>query len=122
MSSSDSENWDFEASLFYETDLREPMFLSMEDTLFFSFFKGGTNPVDFEPLGLFRMQRQDVGVWSEPELFGHQGEVVWELVKENGTAYSQSYSGEYGLPGDGTDLGKMFSKNYISFTYIYQVN
>ena len=93
------------------------MFLSIEDTLFFSFFKGGTNPVDFEPLGLFRMQMQDVGVWSEPELFGHQGEVVWELVKENGTAYSQSYSGEYGLPGDGTDLGKMFSKNYISFTY-----
>ena len=26
---------------------------------------------------------------------------------ENGTAYSQSYSGEYGLPGDGTDLGRL---------------
>lgn len=30
-----------------------------------------------------------------------------QIVTENGTAYSQSYSGQYGLPGDGTDLGQL---------------
>ena len=33
--------------------------------------------------------RWKVGEWTEPELYGHEGEVVWEIIKENGTAYSQ---------------------------------
>ena len=36
---------------------------------------------------------------------GHQGEVVWEFLQENGTAYAQSYSGNYSTPGDAQDLG-----------------
>ena len=48
------------------------MFLTIDDRLYFSFFQGGINPVDFEPLGLFRMEMQDVGVWTEPQLYGHQ--------------------------------------------------
>jgi len=101
------ETWDFEATIFLGTDLREPMFLSLNGHLYFSFFQAGTNPVDFEPLGLWRMKQLRVGEWTEPELYGHEGEVVWEIIKENGTAYSQSYSGQYGLPGDGTDLGQL---------------
>ena len=31
----------------------------------------------------------------------------FQPLQENGTAYSQSYSGQYGLPGDGTDLGQL---------------
>ena len=118
-------SWDWEATIYLGTDLREPMFLSINDTLYFSFFQAGTNPVDFEPLGLYRMENLAVGVWTGPEKYGHEGEVVWEIVKvtqtrfkfrsflfilsfqENGTAYSQSYSGQYGLPGDGTDLGQL---------------
>ena len=83
------ETWDHEATIFLGTDLREPMFLSLDDNLYFSFFQAGTNPVDFEPLGLFRMRMIRVGEWTEPEMFGHLGEVVWEVIKENGTAYSQ---------------------------------
>ena len=32
-------------------------------------------------------------------MFGHKGEVIWEVVEENGTLYSQSYSGNYSTPG-----------------------
>ena len=79
VSSADSgASWDMEASVFLGTDLREPMFLSINGKLFFSFFQGGTNPVDFEPLGLYRMEMVGVGEWTEPQLYGHQGEVVWE--------------------------------------------
>ena len=100
-------SWDLEASLYYGRDMREPFFLSINGRLVFSFFQGGTNPIDFEPFGLFRMERLRPGEWTEPELYGHDGEVVWEIVKENGTAYSQSYSGNYSTPGDAQDLGKL---------------
>lgn len=101
------QTWEHETTLFFGTDLREPMFLTLNDKLYFSFFQAGTNPIDFEPLGLFRIRMIRVGEWTSPELYGHEGEVVWEIVQENGTAYSQSYSGQYGLPGDGTDLGQL---------------
>ena len=108
MSSGDSgATWEHEATLHFGRDLREPFFLSIDGKLIFSFFQGGTNPIDFEPFGLFRMLRLRPGEWTEPELYGHHGEVVWEIVKENGTAFSQSYSGNYSTPGDAQDLGKL---------------
>ena len=47
-------SWQLETEIFLERDLREPFLLAMGDRLFFIFFEGGVNPVDFEPLGLFR--------------------------------------------------------------------
>ena len=108
VSSGDSgASWEHEATLYYGRDMREPFFLSIDGKLIFSFFQGGTNPIDFEPFGLFRMLRLRPGEWTEPELYGHDGEVVWEIVQENGTAFSQSYSGNYSTPGDAQDLGKL---------------
>ena len=75
--------WDMEQTIFLGRDLREPFFLPIGHRLVFSFFEGGTNPVDFEPLGLFRMERIRPGEWTAPELFGHEGEVVWEIVTED---------------------------------------
>ena len=49
-----------------------PFFISR---IYFFFFEGGVNPIDFEPLGLFRSERLGPGEWTEPELFGHKGEV-----------------------------------------------
>ena len=43
--------------------------------VYFFFFEGGVNPIDFEPLGLFRSERLRPGEWTEPEIFGHKGEV-----------------------------------------------
>ena len=84
------ESWDWEATIYLGTDLREPMFLSINDTLYFSFFQAGTNPVDFEPLGLYRMENLAVGVWTGPEKYGHEGEVVWEIVRVNFLHFSIS--------------------------------
>jgi len=106
-SSEDLVDWTWEQTYFLGSDLREPLFVEAEGNLFFYFFQGGTNPTDFEPLGLFSSQRSEIGVWTEPQLFGHEGEVIWEIVKENGTLYSQSYSGDYSTPGDAQDLGKL---------------
>jgi len=99
--------WDMETSIFLERDLREPFLLTMNHKLYFFFFEGGVNPVDFEPLGLFRMERIRPGEWTYPELWGHEGEVIWDIVSENGTACAQSYSGDYSTPGDAQDLGKL---------------
>ena len=89
--------------------------LPLSSRVYFFFFEGGVNPIDFEPLGLFRSERLGPGEWTEPELFGHKGEVkdilvlcnplnyhqvVWDIVTENGTACAQSYSGDYSTPGD----------------------
>ena len=84
------ESWDWEATIYLGTDLREPMFLSINNTLYFSFFQAGTNPVDFEPLGLYRMENLAVGVWTGPDKYGHEGEVVWEIVKVNSLDFSVS--------------------------------
>lgn len=99
--------WDMETTISFGRDLREPFFLPIDGKLIFSFFEGGTNPVDFEPFGLFRMERVGLGDWTSPELFGHDAEVIWEIVTENGTAFAQSYSGDYSTPGDAQDLGKL---------------
>ena len=92
-------SWEWEATIYLGTDLREPMFLSINDTLYFSFFQAGTNPVDFEPLGLYRMENLAVGVWSGPEKYGHEGEVVWEIVKVKLVSISEvffsSFSGKW---------------------------
>ena len=68
----DGVSWDWEATLYYGRDLREPLLLSLDGRLVFSFFQGGTNPVDFEPFGLFRMTRLGLSEWTEPELWGEQ--------------------------------------------------
>ena len=89
-------SWSLELEVFLGRDLREPFLLAMEERfpsdlnshqsttvnsephlsrVFFFFFEGGVNPVDFEPLGLFKSERLGAGEWTEPEIFGHKGEV-----------------------------------------------
>ena len=47
-------SWSKELEVFLGRDLREPFLLALGERLYFLFFEGGTNPVDFQPLGLFR--------------------------------------------------------------------
>jgi len=101
-------SWSLELEVFLGRDLREPFLLAMDERVYFFFFEGGVNPIDFEPLGLFRSERLRPGEWTEPEIFGHKGEVVWDIVTENGTACAQSYSGDYSTPGDAQDMGQLF--------------
>jgi len=90
--------WEHEITLSLDKDMREPFLLEMNGTLRFFFFEAGVNPVGFDPSRLLRVERKGLGDWTDAEQWGHLGEIVWEVVVENGTAYSVSYSGTHYSP------------------------
>jgi hypothetical protein len=51
----------------------------MNGQLIYSFFQAGTDPVEFQPQFLFRTFRTGPQDWSEPEVWGHPGEIAWQL-------------------------------------------
>jgi hypothetical protein len=88
--------WTAEKVIAVSKDLREPYLVEINGTLHFYYFEAGTNPTAFEPSSLWRCQYLDqVGQWSEPQVWGHDGEVAWQVNVHNGTAYTISYSGEH---------------------------
>jgi len=102
ISSIDSGNsWDFEHQIYLESDLREPFFIEMNGILIFSFFQAGIDPLAFEPKYLLRIFRKGFQSWTEPEVWGHSGEIAWQLRAINNTAWATSYSGDhYGPTGN----------------------
>lgn len=66
MSSTDEISWESEAMFFENTDLREPRFLIVGDTLWLYFAVLGSNIADFEPKGMMASQRLINGRWSDP--------------------------------------------------------
>lgn len=68
--------------------------MEMNGTLYFYFFQAGANPLEFQPNTMWSKQYLGTtGNWSEEKPWGHIGEVAWQYQKENGTAYTVSYSG-----------------------------
>jgi len=49
-----------------ESNLSE--FISLENAFWSSLMQGGTNLIEFEPKGLFRMKRLRLGEWTAPEV------------------------------------------------------
>jgi len=49
---------------------------------------------------LLRTFRTGPGNWTDPEVWGHDGEIAWQLGVVNGTAYASSYSGNHYDPED----------------------
>mgnify|MGYP000188362704 FL=1 len=69
--SEDRLSWELEHTLFMETDLREPRFLSVDDELHLYFAKLGTSSTAFEPGGALVTTRSADGNWSDAvDLFG----------------------------------------------------
>lgn len=64
--SDDRITWTHESTIFMETDLREPRFLSAGDELQLFFAKLGTSSADFEPGGALVTTRGADGTWSAP--------------------------------------------------------
>lgn len=74
------------------SDAREPFFVTINNTLWFSFFQAGTDPLAFEPQFLFRMRYLGSrGQWSAMEKWGHAGEIAWQLGEDGGVGYTTSY-------------------------------
>ena len=74
-------SWDFEHEIYMQRDMREPFFIeNQKGELVFSFFSAGTNPLAFQPHQLFRCVKGLDGGWGEPQVWGHDEEIVWQLV------------------------------------------
>ena len=87
-------SWEVEHVLQIGYDMREPYFIFAGEVLHFFSFKAGTNPIEFSPDNVYRMQKQE-SVWTDPEPMAEPGEVMWQFTEENGTHYVTSYFGEH---------------------------
>ena len=88
-------SWDHEATFALAADLREPLLFELDGRLHFTFFEAGTDPLAFEPHTIWRTSRQGPGQWAEPEAWGADGEVAWEVKVVDGAAFLTSYLGPH---------------------------
>jgi len=94
LSSDDANRWVLEKTFKMGGDLREPNFLSLKGRLFFYFFKGGSNPLKFDPQDMYLSEMKSEGNWTEPKKFFEPGYVNWRPRVFNGKAYMTVYYGK----------------------------
>ncbi|MCC7536287.1 MAG: hypothetical protein IT379_08745 [Deltaproteobacteria bacterium] len=105
VSSIDEETWEYEASFFLESDLREPRFLSLGDRVFLYLARLGTNPLAFEPQGMSFSERSPDGTWSPLTETYRPGFIPWRTRIERGTPFMVAYlGGEHIYTFDGIPL------------------
>lgn len=105
MSSTDGKKWKHEKTFKMNDDLREPRFLCFKGKLFLYFFRGGSNPLSFEPQSMYATVRENSG-WSEPRKIYEPGFVIWRAKEKGGKAYMSVYYGA-GLYSNETEPGKL---------------
>ena len=113
MSSPDlGETWAFEATWALDADVREPLLVTKDDRLFFSFFEAGTNVAAFEPHAVWRTERLGPARWTEVTEWGELGEVPWEVREHDGVAYMSSYFGtHYDFDADVSEVAVRFYRS-----------
>ncbi len=95
LSTTDFSSWKLEQSINLQTDVREPRFYQRNDTLFFTYFKLGTNRFKFEPQGIYQMHYTK-GSWSAArELDIPFGYVPWRVKVHQDLLYLSTYEGLY---------------------------
>lgn len=92
-SSVDEVSWSFETSVFRETDLREPRFLSWSGRLFLFFAVLGKDIAAFEPEGAMLTEYLGPGEWTEPEWVLPDGMIPWRTKVVDGKPYMTGYIG-----------------------------
>jgi hypothetical protein len=104
MSSDDHVRWRLETELDFDTDLREPRFLSLNGELHLFFAVLGDNPLAFEPQGTLVTTLSPERGWSEPEEVLPPGFILWRArnLKGSGMAYVSGYVGGDELYAEGT--------------------
>lgn len=118
MSSSDlGLTWQFEHTIFMQTDMREPLFLSMNGRLFFHWFEAGIDRFSFEPKHQWRIERKKDGTWTEPEPFGPDLEITWTMKKRGGVAWRTSYIGNHYRLGEPSMIAASFTRSTDGLTW-----
>ena len=85
--------WILEASFAMQTDLREPRFAVVGESLFFYFAVLGENAADFEPQGTMVSERDAAGAWSAAEWLFDDGFIPWRIHPVDGGAQLVGYTG-----------------------------
>ena len=105
VSSLDELSWEHEASYSIGTDLREPRFLSLGESLFLYVSVLGTNRLSFDPMGVSAAEKVADGSFGELTPIGLEGYVAWRTREERGTPYMLAYlGGEHIYNFDGIPL------------------
>lgn len=103
MSRAPGEDWEFEATFDYDTDLREPRFLSYRGELTLFFATLGDNSAEFVPGQARWTRRQGLGEWSEPQPFREEGFIPWRTKVVDGAPYMLGYQGGENIYEFGSD-------------------
>lgn len=93
VSSEDEVTWRYETSFSYETDLREPRMLVVNDTLFLYLAELGTNALGFEPRGTLVSSMNADGTWAPLERTGPDTLIVWRSRMIGDVAHVIGYTG-----------------------------
>lgn len=80
-----------------DTDVREPHFhIVGNDTLVFTCFQAGTDPLSFDPVAAYRSYYKGPGQWTPLEVWGKPHEIPWQFQwTAGGRVYATSYEGDH---------------------------
>lgn len=109
--------WEEEAEIFMGTDMREPRLLNFEGRLQLLYFQAGTNFLAFEPVALWRVWREGLSLWGEPEIANDAGEVPWDVKVRRGVAYMSSYEGEHYSSNPDAFIDLLFKESRDGITW-----
>lgn len=93
VSSEDETSWRSETSISIGSDVREPRFLSLGESLFLYVSKLGTDPLAFQPSGVLVTERGSDGAWRSLVDAGLPGRVLWRARVVGGRAVATVYAG-----------------------------
>ncbi len=94
ISSKDLKKWDYEYTISLKSDLREPRFALLKDSLFLYFFRGGTRTFKFEPKEVLVTSTSGNMQWTPPANIGLDGFVPWRLRNKKDTLFLSAYYGK----------------------------
>ncbi len=92
ISSTDFQNWKYEADFFVGADMREPRFAIFHEQLHLYFFEGGKKMFRFEPKYIWATTLRDTG-WSDKMKTNLDGFVDWRFRTQNDKLYLSAYYG-----------------------------
>jgi hypothetical protein len=94
ISSPDLKTWKYEYTIFRASDLREPRFAVLKDSLFLYCFRGGTKLFKFEPQEILVTTTAGDYRWTNTYNIGLDGFVPWRLRNRNDTLFLSAYYGK----------------------------
>ncbi len=94
ISSTDLKTWKYEYTIAMKSDLREPRFAILKDSLYLYYFRGGTKMLKFEPKEVLVTVTKGNKDWTAPSTIGIDGYVPWRLRNKDNKLFLSAYYGK----------------------------